>query len=378
MINFSISGGAQPYTDPVELAFLDAFNAGISVNASAGQRRPRRGTADHGGPWVTTVGASTGPRSFTSTLHLTADGGATFDMSGETLTNGISTATPVVLAQNIPGEDALCQTKLDGAARRRGKIVACQRGGNGPRRQGLQRLLGRCGRDDPLQPDRTRTSRPTTTGCRRSTSTGRRTALLAFINGHTNVMGDVGAGQPRRRRTADVMASFSSRGPVGDFIKPDVTAPGVQVLAGMTPQPDQTTPMNGPPGNLYQAIAGTSMSSPHAAGVSALVKAAHPDWTPAEIKSALMTSSVQDVVKEDGVTPATRSTTAPARSAPTARSNPTLVFDETYADFVAAATDPLHRIDLNLPSVDAPTMTGVRSRPGGRRSTSPARTRTWR
>ena len=100
-----------------------------------------------------------------------------------------------------------------------------------------------------------------------------------------------------------MMAAFSSRGPLGDWIKPDVTAPGVQVLAGMTPQPDQTTADNGPPGNLYQAIAGTSMSSPHSAGVSALVKAAHPDWTPAMIKSALMTSSVQTVVKEDGVTP---------------------------------------------------------------------------
>ena len=115
---------------------------------------------------------------------------------------------------------------------------------------------------------------------------------LAFVNGHTNVMATwaQGTAQPGQ---ADMMASFSSRGPLGDWIKPDVTAPGVQVLAGMTPQPDQTTADNGPPGNLFQAIAGTSMSSPHAAGVSALVKASHPSWTPAEIKSALMTSSVQ-------------------------------------------------------------------------------------
>jgi hypothetical protein len=50
VINFSISGGGQPYTDPVELAFLDATNAGISVNASAGNSGPGAGTSDHGGP----------------------------------------------------------------------------------------------------------------------------------------------------------------------------------------------------------------------------------------------------------------------------------------------------------------------------------------
>ena len=83
VINFSISGGANPYSDPVELAFLDATNAGISVNASAGNSGPGSGTSDHGGPWVTTVGASTGPRQFGSTLHLTADGGASFDIPGD-------------------------------------------------------------------------------------------------------------------------------------------------------------------------------------------------------------------------------------------------------------------------------------------------------
>ena len=126
----------------------------------------------------------------------------------------------------------------------------------------------------------------------------------------------------------------------------------------MTPQPDETTPTNGPPGNLYQAIAGTSMSSPHAAGVSALVKAAHPGWTPEEIKSALMTSSVQSVVKEDGTTPATPFDDGAGSIRADRAVNPTLVFNETSADFVAAGADTLHRIDLNLPSVDATTMSG--------------------
>ena len=68
VINFSISGGADPYSDPVELAFLDAYAAGIEVNASAGNAGPGPGTADHGGPWVTTVGASYGPRAYMTTL----------------------------------------------------------------------------------------------------------------------------------------------------------------------------------------------------------------------------------------------------------------------------------------------------------------------
>ncbi len=93
-------------------------------------------------------------------------------------------------------------------------------------------------------------------------------SIANFVTGHTNVMATWAQGTAQPSQT-DVMASFSSRGPTGDWIKPDVTAPGVQVLAGMTPQPDQTTADNGPPGNLFQAIAGTSMSSPHAAGVSA-------------------------------------------------------------------------------------------------------------
>ena len=106
------------------------------------------------------------------------------------------------------------------------------------------------------------------------------------------------------------------------------------------------------------AIAGTSMSSPHAAGVSALVKAAHPTWTPEEIKSALMTSSVQGVVKEDGVTPATPFDMGAGSIRADRAVNPTLVFNESYADFVAAGADVLHRIDLNIPSIDATTMTG--------------------
>ena len=362
VINFSISGGAQPYSDPVELAFLDAFNAGISVNASAGNSGPGAATSDHGGPWVTTVGASTGPRSFTSTLHLTADGGATLDISGVTLTNGISSATPVVMAATLPkagggNEDALCQSDLaPGAAT--GKVVVCNRGVNGRIDKGRRVLQGGAAGMILTNNSAAVTDLESDNHYLPAIQTQfNSNAVANFVSGHTNVMATWAQGTATPAQP-DVMASFSSRGPLGDWIKPDVTAPGVQVLAGWTPQPDQTTADNGPPGNLFAAIAGTSMSSPHSAGVSALVKASHPSWTPAEIKSALMTSSVQTVVKENGTTPADAFDMGAGSIRADRAVNPTLVFNATYADMVAAGSDTLHRIDLNIPSIDATTMSG--------------------
>ena len=247
VINFSISGGANPYTDPVELAFLDATNAGISVNASAGNSGPGAGTSDHGGPWVTTVGASTGPRAFGSTLHLTADGGATLDVPGVTLTNGISSATPVVMAASLPGEDALCQSTL-AAGTATGKIVVCNRGINGRIDKGRRVLAGGAAGMILYNNSAAVTDLESDNHYLPAIQTQfNSNAVANFVTTHTNVMATwaQGTAQPAQ---ADVMASFSSRGPTGDWIKPDVTAPGVQVLAGWTPQPDQTTADNGPPG----------------------------------------------------------------------------------------------------------------------------------
>jgi subtilisin family serine protease len=362
VINFSISGGAQPYSDAVEQAFLDATNAGISVNASAGNNGPGAATSDHGGPWVTTVGASTGPRNFGSTLHLTADGGATLDVTGVTLTNGITSAMPVVMANTLPKagggtEDALCQSDV-AAGGATGKLVVCNRGINGRIDKGRRVLAGGAAGMILTNNSATVTDLESDNHYLPAIQTQfNANSIALFVASHTNVLATWPQGTAQAAQ-ADVMASFSSRGPTGDWIKPDVTAPGVQVLAGTTPQPDQTTADNGPAGNLYMAIAGTSMSSPHSAGVSALVKAAHPTWTPEEIKSALMTSSLQTVVKEDGVTPAGAFDMGAGSIRADRAVNPTLVFNETYGDFVAAGSDTIHRIDLNLASIDATTMTG--------------------
>jgi hypothetical protein len=101
------------------------------------------------------------------------------------------------------------------------------------------------------------------------------------------------------RVAARVMASFSSRGPdpvAEDIIKPDVTAPGISILAGASPVHVGSAAQD----QLFQAIMGTSMSSPQVAGIFALLKQAHPDWSPAMAKSALMTSASNWVLQEDG------------------------------------------------------------------------------
>ena len=131
---------------------------------------------------------------------------------------------------------------------------------------------------------------------------------------------------------APSMADFSSRGPNGqsfDVIKPDITAPGVNILAGNTP-----TPYIGASGQLFQMIGGTSMSSPHIAGIFALLKQAHPEWTAAMAKSAIMTSAYQAVTKEDQLTQADPFDFGAGHVAPNAAVDPGLVYNVTWNGYL--------------------------------------------
>ncbi len=349
-INFSISGGTDPFTDPVELSFLDAYAANVFVSASAGNSGPTAGTANHLAPWTVSVAASTQTREFANTLTLTA-GGATFTAEGASITKGAGPA-PVVLGSAAPYGHVLCDAPA-AAGTLTGKIVACQRGGNARIDKGYNVKQG--GAAGMILYNPTLADVETDNHWLPATHLADGTAFLAFMNTHTDVTGSFTAGAVKQGK-GDVMAAFSSRGPGGTTIKPDLTAPGVEVLAGMTPTPLTTT--DGPPGQYFQAIAGTSMSSPHVAGSALLLRALHPTWTPGQIRSALMTTALTSVVKEDLKTPADPFDFGAGRIDLNNAGAAALTFDENADDMALEGNNPLTAVNLNIPSVDAPVMPG--------------------
>ncbi len=126
---------------------------------------------------------------------------------------------------------------------------------------------------------------------------------------------------PFDTETEDVIASFSSRGPhVNLDIKPDLVAPGVNILSGIQ---DGT----------YAPWGGTSMSAPHVTGAAALLLQLHPTWTPAQVKSALMSTASQTVLDTDETTRANVMTQGAGRIDLSNAGDPGLAFDKPSHSF---------------------------------------------
>lgn len=297
LINFSIGGGENPYSEINSLAFLAAYQQGIFVAASAGNEGPSANSVGHREPWTTTVAASTSDRHFLSTVTLTAGTGETLALTGASVTAGIDTPTAVVLASDF-GDGQCLEPFPSGTFD--GEIVICERGVIARVAKSFNVAQGGAGGlllYNP-SPQGLNTDNHFIPSVHLDFDEGQ--ALLSFMEAHSDVTGTFPMGEAARV-PGDVLAPFSSRGGPEQTLgvsKPDLTAPGVQILAGHSPMP--ATENGGVPGELFQSIQGTSMSSPHVAGAAALLKHLHPEWTPGQIRSALMTTARSDVTKEDG------------------------------------------------------------------------------
>ena len=371
VINFSISGGQSPWdSGESDRQFLDALQADVFVAASAGNTRATTpdpvGQVNHLGPWVTTVAASTHNR------NVAADGKLSVTGPG----------TPPAQLQNItltPGSGPNPGTSTSGLEIRQyaGNVSGCTASGAFPPDyfDGAIALIerGGCNFSEKIQnADDAGAAvaiiyNNTTGGI--SMNVGATTlpaysilqsegqAIVAFLNSAGSdpdrifqdgfdgaiapepVVSDFTAGVLQ----GDVLAGFSLRGPsqLVSVTKPDITGPGVNIYAAV----DNAS-------GSYGFLSGTSMSSPHLAGAGALLRSAQPSWTPAEVKSAMMLTSVTAGFKEDVTTPWDADDVGSGRIDLTKAAKAGFVLNETYANFLAA--DPAASGDpktLNIASM---------------------------
>ncbi len=395
VINYSVGGGAS-LLGADDIAFLFAADAGVFVATSAGNEGPGAGSI--GGPasvpWLTSVGANTQDRTFTSTVTL-GDGSAYTGLG-----IGEADTAPLVDAADLANE--LCEPSAPFADDITGKIVLCKRGAI-PLVDKSQAVYNAGGagmilynQAPGMAPYLTTHAVPTD-----HISYEDGVAVKTYIASEGTAATAMIDGGNRAERAAPWMASFSSRGPdpvAPDIIKPDVTAPGFGILAGYSP-----TPEHGAAGEFFSVSQGTSMSSPHVAGVFALIKQAHPDWSAAMAKSALMTTARQDVMKEDGSTPANPFDMGAGLIHPGERVHkgsafqPGLVYDAGFFDYLGFLCDaapeafdnpaamcgylasvgvPTDASDLNLASIGIADLPGTQT--VQRTVTSVARDRGWR
>ncbi|XP_015967226.1 subtilisin-like protease SBT4.6 [Arachis duranensis] len=118
---------------------------------------------------------------------------------------------------------------------------------------------------------------------------------LSYANSTNNPQVEILKSEAMNDPNAPYIADFSSRGPnplIPEILKPDISAPGVEILAAFSPNANPS----GFPGDnrhvKYNIMTGTSMACPHVTGIAAYVKSFHPDWSPAAIKSSIMTTAI--------------------------------------------------------------------------------------
>ncbi|KAI3414708.1 uncharacterized protein J3R85_016007, partial [Psidium guajava] len=296
VLSLSLGGGSAPfYADTIAVGAFSAIQKGIFVSCSAGNGGPVNASLSNEAPWILTVGASTIDRTIKATAKLGND--AEYD--GESLfqPKDFGSAYPLVYAgANGNQTSAFC---AEGSLRNsdvKGKVVLCERGlGIGRIAKGQEvkdaggaamilmndKLNGYSTIADPHVLPATHI--PYSDGLK----------IKAYINSTSNPTTTIlFKGTIIGKSDAPAVTSFSSRGPniqSPGILKPDIIGPGVSILAAWPFSLDNSTTTSA----TFNMISGTSMSCPHLSGIAALLKSVHPDWSPAAIKSAIMTTAYQ-------------------------------------------------------------------------------------
>ncbi|VFR02505.1 unnamed protein product [Cuscuta campestris] len=302
------TGGAAGYQwDPIAIGAFSAMAKGIFVSCSAGNSGPTQFTLSNVAPWITTVGAGTLDRDFPADVEVVGAakyrGVSIYSASNKSLPQS-ATGRPLIYAGDASGNTTAGKLCLNGSLipeKVSGKIVLCDRGISARVEKGyVVKEAGGMGMvlandqasGDGLVVD-AHILPATLVGYKDGLNIkdylmkNNGSAKATILFGGTKVGGGV-------QQPSPVVASFSSRGPNPvdpQILKPDLIAPGVNILAawtgkaGPTGLPIDTRRVN------FSIESGTSMACPHVSGIAAVLKAAHRDWSPAAIRSALMTTA---------------------------------------------------------------------------------------
>ncbi|HEY8979715.1 MAG TPA: S8 family serine peptidase [Streptomyces sp.] len=294
VINYSIGSDSEsPVDDPIQIAFRNAAAAGVFISTSGGNSGPAASTLDNIAPWTTTVAAST-IEPYKGTVVL--GNGERYTGISTTLTGTVGPA-PLVRSTAVKNADAsaadaaICAPGTLDPALAAGRLVVCDRGvvdrvakSAEAKRAGAAGMVlanvsqGSTDGDSHSLPT-VHLNIPDSTAVRTYAATAGATGSL--------VVGGADIPYPQ-------VAGFSSRGPSlqnnGDLLKPDISAPGVTILAAVAPPSNR--------GHDFDFYSGTSMAAPHITGLAAIYLGLHPKWSPMAIKSAMMTTTSPTLTPE--------------------------------------------------------------------------------
>ncbi|KMT00168.1 hypothetical protein BVRB_1g019860 [Beta vulgaris subsp. vulgaris] len=296
VLSLSLGGLPRPYyQDSMAIAAFGAMQKGVFFSCSAGNSGPIPSTVGNMAPWMMTVAASYVDRVFPTKVKLS--NGKTFTGSSLYSVAKKTKQLPLVYKETAGGKRAeFCINGSLSSSLVKGKIVLCDRGSNGRTEKGfVVKSAGGAGMillNSPTQGEElfadSHVLPATTVGASAAK------AIKEYYILNKNSTASISFYGTRYGARAPVVAAFSSRGPslVDPYvIKPDITAPGVNILAAWPPTISPTELKNDNRRVQFNIVSGTSMSCPHLSGIAALVKSVHKDWSPAAIKSAIMTSA---------------------------------------------------------------------------------------
>ncbi|MEH6816988.1 MAG: S8 family serine peptidase [Pseudoalteromonas distincta] len=356
VLNYSISGGGNPWASSTELGFLAAQEAGIFAAVSAGNDGPEAYTTSKNAPWYTVVGASTHGRSLDSFVTFNDEAFAYSNGTGPLFTE-IVTAPPItslsVDANNFEGCSAFAADSFKDAVAviSRGACAFSDKVANATA-AGAAAVIVYNNTDGDARLTMSGLEGTTIPSVAISENSGK--ALLDELAATSGMTISIDPAITLVVGQADDMADFSSRGPnstTADIMTPSVTAPGVSIYAAYNDQ-DFGNDVTAPSPGDFAFLQGTSMSAPHTSGAGAVLKSAHPTWTPDNIRSALMMTATTDVRKEDGSTPADVFDMGSGSIRVNLATNTGLIMDETFGNYMKAnpATGGVP-LSLNIPSM---------------------------